>query len=276
MERKVFLIDVSKCVACFNCFIACKDEFVDHSWLPYSEAQPDHGPSWMHVEEVERGQFPKVKLCYIPQPCMQCESPPCLRAAKNGAVYQREDGIVVIDPVKSKGQRQILKACPYNCIHWNEELDIPQKCTFCVHLLDQGWKEPRCVEACPTQALLFGSESEFAEEIAKAEQLHPEYRRNPSVYYVGLPKTFIAGSVYCGATGECLEGAKVRLTRKGDGEALTATANNYGDFEFEGLETGATYSLRIGAEGYEALTVEDIHAEKDVYLEEICLQRRVS
>jgi len=275
MGKKVFLIDVTKCVACFNCFIACKDEFVDHPWLPYSEAQPDSGPSWMRVEEVERGQFPKVKVCYIPQPCMQCESPPCVKAAKNGAVYQREDAVVIIDPEKSKGQRQIVEACPYGSIYWNEELDIPQKCTFCAHLLDEGWKQPRCVEVCPTEALRFGEREEFADEIDEAEQLHPEYKRNPSVYYIGLPKTFIAGTVYCSDSGDCVEGAKVLLTPKSGGKTLTAMTNNYGDFDFDSLEGGLTCSLNIEAEGYYPVAIEDISTEKDVYLKDIYLQKRV-
>jgi tetrathionate reductase subunit B len=275
MERKVFIIDVNACVGCHNCFIACKDEFVDHTWLPYSEAQPDMGPSWISVKEIERGQFPKVKICYIPQPCMQCEHPPCVRAAKDGAVYQREDGVVIIDPHKSKGQRQVVKACPYGSIYWNEELDIPQKCTFCVHLLDQGWKEPRCVEVCPTQALRFGTKAEFADVIAQAEQLHPEYKRTPSVYYLGLPKTFIAGTTYCSDSNECVEGAQVLLIQESEVKTLTTMTNNYGDFEFEGLEGGLTYSLKIEAEGHYPVTIEDICAEKDIYFKDIYLQKRV-
>jgi tetrathionate reductase subunit B len=273
MERKVFIIDINVCVGCHNCFIACKDEFVDHPWLPYSEAQPDLGPSWISVQEVERGQFPKVKTCYIPQLCMQCENPPCLRVAKNGGVYQREDGIVIIDPQKSKGRRNIVRACPFGNIYWNDELDIPQKCTFCVHLLDQGWREPRCVEVCPTQALRFGERAEFSDVITQAEQLHPEYGRNTSVYYLGLPKAFIAGAIFCSQSGDCVEGARVSLIKESGEEILSTTTNNYGDFEFEGVEIGLIYSLKIEAEGYNAITIESIYTKKDVYLGEIYLQK---
>jgi len=275
MERMVFVIDVTKCVACYNCFIACKDEFVDHSWLPYSEAQPDMGPAWISVKEIERGQFPKVKVCYVPELCMQCENPPCIKIAKDGAVWQREDGVVIIDPQKSKGQRQIVKACPYGSIYWNEELEIPQKCTFCAHLLDQGWKEPRCVEVCPTQALRFGKRAEFVNVIAEAEQLHPEYRRRPSVYYIGLPKTFIAGTAYCNASNDCIEGARVLLIKKPEGEVFTTVTDNYGDFEFEGFKAGSTYSLKIEVEGYHPVIIEDIFNEKNVYLGDIYLRKRV-
>ena len=91
------------------------------------------------------------------------------------------DGIVIIDPVKAKGQKDLLKSCPYRVIFWNEQAQIPQKCTLCAHLLDRGWKEPRCVEACPTGALLFGDLDDPRSEIArlvrsgKTEALHPEY-----------------------------------------------------------------------------------------------------
>jgi ferredoxin len=203
---------------------------------------------------------------------MQCENPPCLRAAKKGGVYQREDGIVIIDPHESKGKRNIVKACPFGCISWNEELEIPQKCTFCAHLLDQGWKEPRCVEVCPTQALRFGEREEFSEVIAQAEQL-PGCSRNTSVYYIGLPKAFIAGTTYCGQRGDCVEGAKVSLFKESGEEILDTTTNNYGDFEFEGVEIGSIYSLKVEAEGYDAMTIEDICTEKDVYLGDIYLQK---
>lgn len=275
MGSKVFIIDVNTCVGCHNCFIACKDEFVDHAWLPYSEAQPDMGPSWISVKEKERGQFPKVKTCYIPQLCMQCENPPCIRAAKDNAVYQREDGIVIIDPHKSRGQRHIVKACSSGNIYWNEELQIPQKCTFCVHLLDQGWKEPRCVEVCPTQALRFGERAEFAEVITQAEQLHSEYSRNALVYYIGLPKAFIAGTTYCSNSGECLEGVRISLIKESREKTLSTVTNNYGDFEFEGVELDSTYSLKIEAEGYYAVTIEGIYAKKDVYVKDIYLQKRI-
>ena len=94
---------------------------------------------------------------------------PCLRAAKNGAVVKRPDGIVLIDPQKARGQKALVQACPYGAIWWNEEKQIPQKCTFCAHLLDAGWKAPRCVQACPTGALSVASLLE-EEEMKRTDQ----------------------------------------------------------------------------------------------------------
>jgi len=232
------------------------------------------GQFWMRVNEVERGEVPKVKVSYIPKLCMQCENPPCEKVARDGAVYRRKDGIVIIDPKKSKGQRVILESCPYGSIFWNEELDIPQKCTFCAHLLDQGWKEPRCVEACCTGAMIFGEYDQLKEIInkRKAEILNPEFSLKPRVYYIGLPKRFVAGTVLCKKIGEPLENAKITLSNLSTQESITTQADNYGDFEFEGLEPGVKFSLLIKRTGYQNKLIEPIHTEKDVYLGEIFLE----
>jgi tetrathionate reductase subunit B len=270
---KAILIDITRCNGCFNCQIACKDEHVDNDWSPYAKPQPDMGHFWMRVNEVERGVVPKVKVSYVPKLCMQCENPPCEKVARDGAVYRRKDGIVIIDPEKSKGQRKILESCPYGYIFWNKELNIPQKCTFCAHLLDQGWKEPRCVEACCTGAMIFGEYDQLKDIInkRKAEILNPEFGLKPRVYYIGLPKRFVAGTVLCQKIGEALENAKVTLSNLSTRESITTKVDNYGDFEYEGLEIGAKFSVLIEKAGYQTKLIEPVHTEKDAYLGEIFL-----
>ena len=84
----------------------------------------------------------------MPVMCNHCDDAPCMKAAKNGAITKRADGIVIIDPVKSKGQKQIVDACPYGAISWNEELQIPQAWIFDAHLLDEGWTKTRAEQSC--------------------------------------------------------------------------------------------------------------------------------
>ena len=153
MTKWNLIIDVEKCEDCNNCFLACKDEHVDNEWPGYTGSQPLHGHRWINILRKERGQYPLIDVAYLPVPCMHCDNAPCIKAAKEGALYKREDGIVLIDPDKAKGRKDILKACPYEAIWWNDEKNVPQKCTLCAHLLDEGWTEPRCVQACPTGAL---------------------------------------------------------------------------------------------------------------------------
>ena len=133
---KAFLIDITKCVGCHDCQIGCKDEHCGQAWMPYAEAQPQVGQFWMKLNQTERGARPHVRVTYLPVMCQHCENAPCMKVAKDGAVYRRDDGLVIIDPVKAKGQKQIVDACPYHAVFWNEELNIPQKCTGCAHLLD--------------------------------------------------------------------------------------------------------------------------------------------
>ena len=121
MARYGMIIDIDKCNGCYNCFLACKDEFEGNDYAPFSLSQPSSGKSWMGIMEKERGVFPKVKLDYIPLPCLQCSEATCVNAAVNGEVYRRPDGIVIIDPEKSKGQKDIQFNCPHRVIQWNEE-----------------------------------------------------------------------------------------------------------------------------------------------------------
>ena len=276
MSRLSLLIDVTKCSGCHNCFLACRDEYYDNDYPGYSAPQPLKGQYWMQIKEVERGTWPKPKLDYIPLPCQNCEEAPCIEAAADGAVYRREDGIVIIDPKKAKGQKQIVNSCPYRVIWWNEELELPQKCTFCAHMLDAGESVPRCVEACPTGALMFGDLDDPKSDIAKAvkalqtEDYHPEYKTEPLVKYIGIPRKFVVGEIVrADYRGECAQGVEVSL--EGEGTKLKTVTDSYGDFEFEGLEKNKQFQLRVDLKGYASMII-DVDTQTDRDLGEIVLE----
>jgi Fe-S-cluster-containing dehydrogenase component len=276
MKNYGMIIDLDKCTGCYNCFLACRDEHYGNDFPPISSGQPFTGHFWMQIAEEERGKYPKVKVSFTPKPCMHCDDPPCAKPSTNGAVSKRPDGIVIIDPEKSKGQKEIVSSCPHRVIFWNEEKSIPQKCTLCAHLLDQGWPEPRCVEACPTAALVFGDLSDPKSEVSKlwnskqAEVFHPEFDLKPRVKYIGIPRRFIAGSVLFKDRGECAENVKVTLTGRGKKQAVKT--NNYGDFEFEGLGEGEAFKVKLEYRGYAPASF-DVQTKTDVYLGDIYLKR---
>ncbi|MFH0915474.1 MAG: 4Fe-4S dicluster domain-containing protein [bacterium] len=275
MPRFGLLIDMSRCNGCYGCFMACRDEFCGNDHLPYSAAQPYSGHFWMRVIERERGSYPKVKTSYLKVPCMHCDDAPCVTQHPD-KVYSRPDGIVIIDPVKATGSKEILDSCPYRAIFWNEERSLPQKCTLCAHLLDRGWKEPRCVEVCPTKALLFGDlddpESEVSKRLAEenAEVLHPEYGLKEKVWYLNMPKRFIAGSLVFGDTDECARDVVVTLL--GEGRKKQVKSSGFGDFEFEGLDKDKKYSIEIRHPGYRDKEL-IIYTPIDKYLGDIVLEK---
>jgi len=254
MKKWNMIIDVSLCHDCNDCFLSDKDEFVDNEWPPYSAAQPRHGQRWMNIQRQETGQYPKVRVCYMPTPCLHCTNAPCLTA--DGAVYQRPDGLVIIDPKKAVGRREIVESCPYGVIYWNEEKKLAQKCTGCAHLMDDGWKDTRCTQVCPTGALklVFADDAEIGR--MKADQglqvYRPDLVADARVYYKNFDlwtKSFIAGSVVFADTDECAEGAKVTLKSGGTTVAEAAT-DNFGDFLIDGLELAKDYEVAVTTGGY--------------------------
>ena len=258
MDMWHMIIDVEKCEDCNNCFLACKDEHVGNDWPGYSKAQPRHGHRWINILRKERGRYPHIDVAYRPTPCMHCEAAPCVKASidagKLGAIYKREDGIVIIDPKEAKGMRDMVRACPYGAIFWNEEANLPQKCTFCAHLLDTGWDKPRCVQACPTGALrvVRAGKDEMA-RIAAEERLvnlRPELGTRPHAYYKTLYRfdtCFIAGSAAYEKNGlmECAADARVHLVKDGDTIAAVK-ADAFGDFKIDGIrENSGAYAVEI-------------------------------
>jgi tetrathionate reductase subunit B len=266
---KAFVIDVSKCVGCYACQVGCKDEHCGNDWTPYAKPQPDMGHFWGKLNDYTRGQVPKVKTAFVFMMCQHCANAPCIGACPAKAIKARADGLVWIDPKLCTGCRNCLdaKACPYGTIYFNEGLNIAQKCTGCAHLVDRKVVfAPRCVDNCATDAITFGEESDLSSLIAKAEVMHPEYGTKPRVYYLNLPKRFIAGTVYDPGAKEVVIGATVALS--GDGTA-TATTDEYGDFWFEGLKVGK-YSVKITKDA-KTKTLDAVSTEKDVNLGDIAL-----
>lgn len=252
------VVDVANCTNCNNCTLAVQDEHVGNAFPGYAAEMPKHGHRWIDIKRRERGQGTITDVGYLPTMCQHCDDAPCMAAAQDGAVTKRPDGIVVIDPDKSRGQKQIVDACPYGAVSWNEELDIPQAWFFDAHLIDAGWTEPRCVDVCPTGALrsLKVDDAKMAKvaEDEGLEPLRPDLNTRPRVHYRNLwryAKCFIGGTVSAERDGvvDCVEGARVVLRHAGEIVAETET-DGFGDFKIDRLDPDSgDYTVELSVDG---------------------------
>jgi Fe-S-cluster-containing dehydrogenase component len=270
------VIDVDKCIGCYNCFLTCRDEHAGNEYPGYSAAQPMSGGNWIKVNELERGRYPHVKVDHVPVLCSHCSEAACVKLDQTGAIYRRPDGIVLVDPEKAKGNKELVKTCPYRRIEWNEELQVAQKCTMCAHLLDAGEPEPRCVESCPSGAMVFGDLDDPASAVARlvaagaTEVLRPEYAMGEKVTYRDLPKKFVAGTVIYGDVDEVAK--DITVTISGGAATQSTKTNGFGDFEFDGLADNTLYTIKVAVPGYQEADCEAKTA-KDIYLGDIVLEK---
>ena len=279
MKKWNLIVDVSRCENCNNCALAAKDELVGNEFPGYTAPHAAQGPGVVRIRRHVRGATPMVDASYVPVMCNHCDDAPCVKAAGDGSVYKREDGIVMIDPVKAKGRRDLVKACPYGAMVWNEEQQLPQNWFFDAHLLDAGASAPRCVGVCPTEVFQATKTSDAAMAERAAQEglrvLEPELGTRPRVWYKNLARfdhCFIGGTVSRTSAGvrDCVAGATVELYQNAS-LVTSSTTDAFGDFRFDGLAPASgDYEVRV-RHGSDARTVAVTLREDSIYIGEIVL-----
>jgi Fe-S-cluster-containing dehydrogenase component len=254
MDRWNLIVDVALCENCGNCSLAAKDEHVGNDFPGYSAPHAPLGNNVVTIHRKVRGGGGMVDAAYLPTLCNHCDAAPCLKAGADGAVRKRNDGIVIIDPVKAKGRRDLVDACPYGAIVWNEKQQLPQTWIFDAHLLDQGWSAPRCVQVCPTSAIeaLKTSDEAMARKATdeSLDVLRPELQTRPRVYYRNLYRythCVVGGAVSTVIDGrsECVAEASVELTDT-QGVLASLITDAFGEFRFDKLpEHSGEYTIEI-------------------------------
>jgi molybdopterin-containing oxidoreductase family iron-sulfur binding subunit len=186
------VIDLSKCVGCQACSVACKME----NDVPHGSPEENRRRTssfWHKVLAASSGRYPAQSIDLLPMPCMHCDNAPCTTVCPTKATYRREDGIIMQDFRKCIGCKYCMIACPYGVRNYNykepEEQEyfrpdpppdrasvgpwpfpsrvegVVEKCTFCFHRIDRALREnmivgvdvvPACAEACPAHAISFG------------------------------------------------------------------------------------------------------------------------
>jgi anaerobic dimethyl sulfoxide reductase subunit B (iron-sulfur subunit) len=150
VAQKGFYYDMTACIACKACQVACKDK----NDLPV-------GIIYREVHTFEGGAYPHPWSYNLSISCNHCKNAPCVKNCPTGARTKRaEDGLVVVDSEACIGCQYCVWSCPYGASHFIEEKGIVGKCNGCADLLAQG-QNPACVDACVMRALEFGDLEEL-------------------------------------------------------------------------------------------------------------------
>ncbi|KUO75848.1 MAG: hypothetical protein APF81_05295 [Desulfosporosinus sp. BRH_c37] len=161
MSKKAIYFDINRCVGCYTCQVACKQE---NDLAPHNidDAVEQTSPVWRRVIEVEKGEYGTESINYISLSCMHCADAPCVIACPMGAISKnKEDGRVLIEQSKCIGCRMCLQICPFGIPQYGEN-GLMEKCNLCLDRFQETGKEPACVSACPSKALRYGEVSELS------------------------------------------------------------------------------------------------------------------
>ena len=162
------LIDVSTCIGCKACQVACSEwndirDEVGHCVGVYDTPADLSAKSWTVMRFSETEQNGKLEWLIRKDGCMHCEDPGCLKACPSaGAIIQYANGIVDFQSENCIGCGYCIAGCPFNIPRLNKEDNRVYKCTLCVDRVSVG-QEPACVKTCPTGAIHFGTKKEMLE-----------------------------------------------------------------------------------------------------------------
>lgn len=180
-----FVIDVSRCIDCRACLVACSVE---------NNVPDNHTRIWVKDLGVE-GTFPNLKRAFVPYNCMHCEKPPCVEVCVSGATYKDPiTGLVEVDQEACIGCGYCVEACPYKVRYLNEKRGVVDKCNACAQRIAVN-QPPACVSTCLGNSRMFGDLNDPNSEIIQAlkeaksiQTINITYRENtntePNIFYI--------------------------------------------------------------------------------------------
>jgi len=228
MARWGMVIDLDRCTGCAACMAACHQENNIATAGPEEARDASRVFQWMRMLKEVSGEGADVRVRFMPQPCFNCDNPPCVRVCPVHATYLSPDGIVGQVYGRCIGCRYCMVACPYGAkvFNWldpewpgdlkrraNPDVSlrprgVVEKCTFCHHRiirareaarlsgreLEDGDVTTACAESCPAKAIVFGDLAEAGSRVSRlargprAFRLHDDLGTEPKVIYLAEKK----------------------------------------------------------------------------------------
>lgn len=158
--KYAILVDVTKCIGCRGCQVACK------RWNELPGEETTFKSDWTNPPTLSYYTYTHIRFNYnydknldtsawrfLNWRCMHCENPACLEACPVNAIVKTDEGAVVIKNDRCIGCKFCITACPFNVPQYNAQIEKVSKCHMCFDRIPE--KEPSCVQACPTDALVF-------------------------------------------------------------------------------------------------------------------------
>jgi formate dehydrogenase iron-sulfur subunit len=166
------LIDVSTCIGCKACQVACmewndlRDEVGSCQGF-YDNPADLSDKSWTVMRYAEVEQNGKLEWLIRKDGCMHCADPGCLKACPApGAIIQYANGIVDFHQENCIGCGYCVTGCPFNIPRISKEDSKAYKCSLCSDRVAVG-QSPACVKTCPTGAIQFGSKEQMKDVAEK-------------------------------------------------------------------------------------------------------------
>lgn len=139
-----FFFDMTKCIGCRTCEIACKDINDLESGLVFRR-----------VRSFECGEFPTSTVFHHSSSCNHCANAACVRACPMGALTKSEEGVTIRNQASCIACMNCAQACPYDVPQLSWQRKAAAQCDTCLSLRSSGFN-PACVDACHMRCLHFG------------------------------------------------------------------------------------------------------------------------